>query len=91
MIFDFAPVDGAIGPEGYLVIITAGLAPAVNVESLALVTEWQIGDKLALSTSGEMKRSAGQTAAGGEEIVVGKVAGPVDAALGTLPLFINID
>lgn len=91
VIFDFAPVDGAIGPTDYLVIITAGLAPAVNVESLALVAEWQIGDKLALSPGGEMKLSAGQSDAGGEEIVVGKVAGPVDAARGTLPLFINID
>ena len=33
---DFAPTAGVIAPNSYLVIITDGLAPAVNVSSLAL-------------------------------------------------------
>ncbi len=84
---DFAPVAGDIAPDGYLVIITDGLAPAVNVTSLALVTNTQIGDKIAISVSGEM----GLSSAVVDGIVVGKVAGPIDEKTGTLPMFINID
>ncbi len=54
---DFAPTAGVIAPNSYLVIITDGLAPAVNVSSLALVANGEIGDKIALSTSGEMRTS----------------------------------
>ena len=90
-ILDFSPVSGAIGPEDFLVIITAGLAPAVNLSSARLVTDWQIGDKLALSTGGEMVRSSRGTEGAEDGIVVGRVAGPVDAAQGTVPLYINID
>lgn len=94
-ILDFSPVSGVIGPQDFLVIITAGLAPAVNLPSARLVTEWQIGDKLALSTSGEMVRSSrsggGVLDGGADGIVVGRIAGPVDAAQGTIPLYINID
>ncbi len=84
---DFAPVAGAIVPGGYLVIITGGLAPAVNVSSLALVTNGAIGDKLALSTSGEMSIASSQV----DGIVVGRIAGPMDEKNGTIPLFIDID
>ena len=84
---DFAPVAGDIAPDGFLVIITDGLAPAVNVTSLALVTNTQIGDKIAISVSGEM----GLSSAVVDGIVVGKVAGPIDEKTGTLPMFINID
>ncbi|MFZ1755170.1 MAG: hypothetical protein WBO46_13195 [Caldilineaceae bacterium] len=92
---DFAPVSGPIPPNSYLVIITAGLAPTVNVASLALAIDWQIGDKLALSTSGELVRSSRDRDGTGDGtadgIVLGRVAGPMDATQGTLPLFINID
>ena len=86
-IIDFAPVAGAIAPDSYLVIITGGLAPAVNVTSLALVAEGEIGDKIAVSVSGAMVLSSRDA----DGIVVGKMAGPIDAATGTLPMFIDID
>lgn len=85
--FDFAPVSGSAASGDFLVIITAGLAPAVNLSNARQVTDWQIGDKLTLSSSGEMARSSRD----GEEVVVGRVAGPIDATQGTVPLFINID
>ena len=84
---DFAPVGGVIAPNSYLVIVTDGLAPAVNLSSLALLTDWEIGNKLAISASGEMGVSSGEA----DGIVVGKVAGPIDRANGTIPLFIDID
>lgn len=90
-ILDFALVSGVIGPEDFLVIITAGLAPAVNLSSARLVTNWQIGDQLILSTSGEMMRSSRGTDGDADGIVVGRVAGPVDAKQGAVPLYINID
>ena len=51
---NFTPVGGEIAPGVYLVIITEGLAPKVNVSNLALVTEGEIGDKFAISVSGQM-------------------------------------
>jgi hypothetical protein len=84
---DFAPAAGVIAPNSYLIIITDGLAPAVNVSSLALMTNGQIGDKIALSANGEMRLSINES----DEIVVGKVAGPIDTASDTVPLFIDID
>lgn len=89
-IIDFAPVAGTIAPDGFLVIITAGLAPAVNLTSLARAADWQIGDKLAISASVEMMRSSSAEGMA-DGVVVGKVAGPVDAASGTIPLFLAID
>ncbi len=89
----FSPTDGEITPGGYLVIITEGLAPAVNLSSLnsdlAAASSLAIGDKIALSTSGETTQSAAGAPAGG--IVIGKVAGPVDEATGTVPMYIDID
>ncbi len=85
--FDFVPTDGVITPNSYLVIITDGLAPAVNVSSLALVDNGEIGDKVALAASGEMELSIRAV----DEIVVGKVAGSVNEANGTIPMFIDID
>jgi len=90
-ILDFSPVSGVIGAEDFLVIITAGLAPAVNLSSARLVTDWQIGDRLALSTSGGIVRSSRSSDGAADGIVVGRVAGPVDTAQGTVPLYINID
>lgn len=84
---DFASVAGASAPDGYLVIITNGLAPAVNVSSLAHVADGEIGDKIAIAVSGEMKLSSNAA----NEIVVGKVAGPIDEKTGTMPMFIDID
>jgi hypothetical protein len=84
---DFAPTTGTIAPDGYLVIITSGLAPTVNVSGLALGNDWQIGSKLAFSANGELALSINEV----EGIVVGKVAGAVDEANGTIPLFIDID
>ena len=84
---DFAPDTGIIVPNSYLVIVTDGLAPAVNVSSLALLTNGAIGDKISLSVSGEMGLSIGEV--GG--IVVGKMAGPIDAKNNTIPMFIDID
>jgi hypothetical protein len=84
---DFSPVSGSIAPDSYLVIITEGLAPSVNLTSLALLNDGQIGDKIALSDNGQMALST----ADGNGIIVGKVAGPIDQTNGTIPLFINID
>jgi hypothetical protein len=84
---NFAPTAGVIAPNSHLVIITDGLAPAVNVSSLALLVDGQIGDKVAISISGEMGLSISEA----NGIVVGKVAGPIDEAKGTIPMFINID
>ncbi len=84
---DFTSVMGASEPNGYLVIITDGLAPAVNLNSLAFATGWQIGDKVALSTSGELARSTGEF----DGPAIGKVAGALDEAAGTVPLFVDID
>jgi hypothetical protein len=85
---DFTPAAGDIPPSSYLVIITDGLAPAVNVASLALLTDGAIGDKLSLSTNGDLGLLSITETLG---IVVGKIAGPIDEANGTIPLFIDID
>lgn len=84
---DFAPDTGSITPSSYLVIITGGLAPAVNVSSLALLTDGAIGDKVSLSANGNMVMSASVN----DGTVVGKMAGPIDEAAGTIPLYIDID
>ena len=84
---DFAPDAGIIAPNSYLVIITDGLAPAVNLSSLALMADGQIGDKIALATNGEMGLSFSEA----DGIVLGRMAGAVDETSGTVPMFINID
>ena len=86
-IIDFTPSDDVIAPGSYLVIVTGGLAPAVNLNSLTLLTTWEIGDKIAVSPSGGLGLLSGQA----DAIAVGKVAGPIDKANGTIPLFIDID
>ena len=104
---NFVHVAGAIAPGSHLVLITEGLAPAVNVSSLAAAAGWSIGHRIALSTSGDLVRASG--AAGSPEveatgveadgvdgvalnaIEIGKVASPVDEASGTVALFIDID
>ena len=94
---DFQPTTGSIGPDSYLVIITGGLAPAVNLSSLALVSEGKIGDKISLAgqTNGEvalvLSRQAGPSSYRSPAIVIGKVAGAIDEINGTIPLFVDID
>ncbi len=84
---EFSEGAGEIIPGSYLVIITGGLAPKVNMSSLALIRGGEIGDKIALSLNGQMALSS--SAAG--EIVVGKMAGPIDETNGSVALFIDID
>lgn len=84
---DFAPTTGDAAPNGYLVIITNGLAPAVNLSSLALLEGGQIGNKIALVPNGEMRLSFDQA----DAIVIGKIAGAIDKTNSTIPLFIDID
>lgn len=84
---DFSPLSGMSAPGGYLVIITAGLAPAVNLSSLALLSDAEIGDKITLAADGQMMLAS----SGADGIVVGKMAAPIDKANGTISLFINID
>lgn len=84
---DFSPATGTIAPNDYLIIITAGLAPAVNLDSLALITNGQIGDKITLSSAGQLTLSD-HTA---NNITVGKIAGSIDEVTGTIPVFIDID
>ncbi len=86
-IVDFVPIPGASAPAGYLVIVTDGLAPAVNLSSLEIVANMGIGSKIALGTNGEI----GAASSAADEIVLGKVAGPVDGENRTMPVFINID
>lgn len=84
---DFKPTIGNIAPQSYLVIITDGLAPAVNLSSLASVADGQIGDKIGIASSGEMSLSFNQA----DAIVIGKMAGAIDKTNGTIPMFIDID
>ncbi len=84
---DFAPATGAIAPDSFLVIITGGLAPAVNVTGLTSVTGGAIGDRVSLANDGGMRVAAGES----DDIVIGKMAGPVDELNGTIPMFIDID
>ena len=90
---DFAPVAGPSAPNSYLVIITDGLAPAVNLGGVGAASAveasegWQIGERIAVSAGGEMVRASGEAA----PIVVGKVAGPVDPTNNTIPIFVDID
>ena len=97
---DFVPAAGSIAPNGHLVIITDGLAPAVNVSSLTTAAEWSIGHKLSLSMEGDLVRAGGASASAAaagvdsvtaDAIEIGKVASPVDEASGTVALFVDID
>jgi len=82
---DVQPVEGSIAPQGYLTIVTHGLAPAVKVETTNL--SLKLGDLLTVSaTPGSARRAeSGMESAG---TILGKVAGPVDATTGTVPVFV---
>ncbi len=82
---DVQPVDGDVAPGGYLAIVTAGLATGVRVEAAAGSLE--IGDWLTVSSTPGAAAKAGPEGAGGGALL-GKAAGPVDAASGTVPVFI---
>lgn len=100
---DFAPTAGAIAPNSYLIIITEGLAPAVNLSGLGsasvsspevssahmttLSANLEIGNKIAISPDGGLGRASGAS----DAIVIGKVAGPADPQSGAMPIFIDID
>ena len=95
---DFAPAAGGVAPNSYLVIITDGLAPAVNLAGLTsadvssadmttLSATWKIGSKIEIFQGGGIGLASG----GEDTIVLGKVAGPVDPENGSIPVFIDID
>lgn len=84
---DFSPSAGDILPDGYLVIITQGLAPAVNAASLELLAGGKVGDKVALSLQGQM--ALARNSANG--LVIGRIAGSRSETAGTIPLFLSID
>ncbi len=84
---DVQPVEGSIPPQGYLAIVTGGLAPAVRVEALA--DDLQIGDLLTVSSiPGRAQKVGGGIERAGA--ILGKVAGPVDAATGTVPVWVTL-
>jgi len=84
---DVQPVEGTVSPGGYLAIVTSGLAPAVKVD--VPTASLEIGD---LITASAVPGVAWKVAAGleGHEAILGKVAGPVDAETGTVPVFITL-
>ncbi len=81
------PDAGRVEPGEYVVVVTSGLAPAVNVASLALISNVSVGATLALSVDGQMV--AQTTTSPGVE--VGRLVGPPDTANLTIPIYINID
>lgn len=95
---DFSPAPGAAEPSGYLNLITSGLAPAVNLESLAVAADGRataagtgleaaaVGDRVELASNGAMIAAA--TGSGG--VSIGKVAAPADKVKGTIALFLQI-
>ena len=68
-------------------MVTSGLAPAVNVASLALISDVSIGATLALSAGGQMVVQPSTSSS----VDVGRVVGPPDTANLTIPVYINID
>ncbi len=84
---DSAQMPGSVGPNGYVVVITSGLAPAVNITSLSVAGDVSIGETLALSASGEMRLSQDRAAT----VEIGRVIGPIDDASDTIPMFIDIE
>ena len=86
---DFAPIAGprAIAPEGYLSVVTEGLASAVKLTGLVQASVWQIGDRIALSGSGESEPSRDAA----DAVSIGRLAAPVDPMTGTISIFVDID
>lgn len=84
---DVQPVEGNIPPRGYLAIVTGGLAPAVKVDAPA--EGLQIGELLTVSPIAGKAQKVG-TGVESEGAILGKVAGPVDAETGTVPVFVAL-
>ncbi len=100
---NFTPISGNIAQNSYLVIITDGLAPEVNMNSLTLLTgadsntsaqrtnsalaSMKIGTRMAVSADGNIGPANGES----PEIKIGKIAGPVNNTRRTVPLFLDID
>lgn len=81
---NFSEAGHIAAPNEYVSIITEGLAPAVNVSNLARGVSFQIGDKIMLATDGTLGRAE-------DGIVIGRIAGELDAENGTIPVFIDVD
>jgi hypothetical protein len=82
---DVQAVEGSIPPRGHLTIITHGLAPVVKVEAAGPALE--VGDLLTIGAApGSTRLAEGGVESNG--LILGKVAGPVDAKTGTVPVFI---
>lgn len=84
---DFSTAPGAAPPNGYLTIVTKGLAPAVKTSSLGVMSGLHIGDKIALSATGSMELATGKS----DTVTIGRVVAPVDAASGTVAVLIDIN
>jgi hypothetical protein len=84
-VWDVDPVDGASPPGGYLAIVTSGLVPAVKVGAAA--GSMRIGDWITVSATAGAGKAVDAESDGGVP-VLGKVAGPVDATTGTVPVFV---
>ena len=84
---DVQPVEGSIPPGGYLAIVTSGLVTGVKVD--VPPGDLRIGDWLAVSTAPGF---AGMATAESRDsgAILGKVAGPVDAENGTVPVFVTL-
>jgi hypothetical protein len=82
---DVEPTDGPTPPGGYLAIVTSGLVPAVKVGAPS--ESMKIGEWLTVSgTPGAGKALEAESV--GSIPVLGKIAGPVDATTGTVPVFV---
>lgn len=84
-VLDVQPVEGQVPRGGYLAIVTSGLAPAVKVDRLS--GGLGVGDWLSMSATSGTARKA-NTEQGSNIAMLGKVAGPVDAKTGTVPVFV---
>lgn len=91
---EFAESTGSIEQDGFLTIVTDGLAPAVNLSSINSASalnrsnsQWDIGSRIVLASNIGTERSSAEP----DEIFIGRVAGPADTVNGTVPLFIDID
>lgn len=95
--YDFQLASGRVEPEGYLVIITSGLAPAVKLGGLAKLAGAKIGDRVALAgaVDGEvalaLTKELGRSPYQAPALAIGKVAGAIDEINATIPIYIKID
>ncbi len=84
---DVQPVKGSAAPKGYLAIVSSGLVPAVKVDMSA--GSLKIGDLVTISTVAGAARKV-TPGVESEGSILGKVAGPMDAATGTVPVFVTL-